>query len=107
MTCKDCLHYERCKKLGIFNVETLSACEDFTARSEWVHLPCKVGDNLYKVVPDFEKPIGSLKIQEYMVTGFIANALITRPYNVFGVHRIGNDVFLTHEEAEKALEGMK
>lgn len=31
----------------------------------------------------------------------------TRPYNVFGVHRIGNDVFLTHEEAEKALEGMK
>lgn len=107
MTCKNCLYYKRCKKLGIFNVETLSVCEDFTDHSEWVHLPCKVGDNLYKVVPDFEKPIGSLKIQEYMVTGFIANALITRPYNVFGVHRIGNDVFLTHEEAEKALEGMK
>ncbi len=39
MTCKDCLYYERCKKLGIFNVETLSVCEDFTDRSEWVHLP--------------------------------------------------------------------
>lgn len=39
MNCKDCLHYERCKKLGIFNIETLSVCEDFTDRSEWVHLP--------------------------------------------------------------------
>ena len=107
MTCRDCLHYERCKKLGIFNVETLSVCEDFTAHSEWVHLPCKVGDKLYKVVPNFEKPRGNLKIQEYTVTGFIANALITRPYNVFGVHRIGADVFLTRKEAEKALEGMK
>ena len=47
MTCKDCLHYERCKKLGIFNVETLSVCEDFTDRSEWVHLPCKPGDEVY------------------------------------------------------------
>ena len=41
MSCKDCLHYERCKKLGIFNVETLSVCEDFTDRAEWVHLPCE------------------------------------------------------------------
>ena len=40
MTCKDCLHYERCKKLGIFNVETLLVCEDFADHSEWVHLPC-------------------------------------------------------------------
>lgn len=39
MNCKDCLYYERCKKLGIFNIETLSVCEDFTDRSEWVHLP--------------------------------------------------------------------
>lgn len=49
MTCKDCLHYERCKKLGIFNVETLSVCEDFTDRSEWIHLPCKVGGTVYKL----------------------------------------------------------
>lgn len=39
MNCKDCLYYGRCKKLGIFNIETLSVCEDFTDRSEWVHLP--------------------------------------------------------------------
>lgn len=102
--CIDCLHYNICT---FGKCDIISGCPFYTDRSEWVHLPCKVGDNLYKVVPDFEKPIGSLKIQEYMVTGFIANALITRPYNVFGVHRIGNDVFLTHEEAEKALEGMK
>ncbi len=47
MTCKNCLHYERCKKLGIFNVETLSVCEDFADRSEWVHSPCKAGDSIF------------------------------------------------------------
>ena len=49
MNCRDCLHYERCKKLGIFNVETFSVCEDFTARSEWVHLPCKAEQQLWFV----------------------------------------------------------
>lgn len=39
MTCNDCLYYKRCKKLGIFNIETLSVCEDFTDSSEWVRLP--------------------------------------------------------------------
>lgn len=39
MNCKDCLYYERCKKLGIVNVETLSVCDDFTDSSEWVRLP--------------------------------------------------------------------
>ena len=43
MTCENCLHYDRCKKLGICNIEILSICEDFTNRSEWVHLP----DNEY------------------------------------------------------------
>lgn len=40
MTCKDCLYYDRCKKLGICNIETQTICEDFADRSEWVHLPC-------------------------------------------------------------------
>ena len=69
--------------------------------------PCKVGDKLYKIAPDFEKQRGSLKNQEYTVTDIIANALITRPYTVFKVDRIGADVFITREEAEKALERSK
>lgn len=38
-TCKDCLHFDKCKKIGIFNIETLSICEDFADHSEWLHLP--------------------------------------------------------------------
>lgn len=101
MTCKNCLHYQMCVYSGD------KSCPCFTARSEWVHLPCKAGTKLYKVVPDFEKPIGSLKIQEYMVSGIGINVFVSNPYNAFEVHRIGADVFLTREEAEKALEGMK
>ena len=102
--CIDCLHYNIC----IFGkCDIISGCPFYTNRSEWVHLPCKVRDKLYKVVPDFEKPFGNITIQEYTVSGIGINVFVSNPYNAFGVHRIGADVFLTREEAEKALEGMK
>ena len=109
MTCKDCLHYEKCfshytrAMLEVVN----GNCAYFTNRSEWVHLPCKVGDKLYKVVPDFAKPRGSLKIQEYTVVDSEIVVRVDNPYSVFEGHRIGGDVFLTREEAERVLEGMK
>lgn len=105
MTCKDCLHYDRCKKLGICNIETLTSCEDFANRSEWVQLP-KVGDKLYKVVPDLKKPRGNMTIQEYTVSGIIASVIVFKPYNVFNMYRnrIGVDIFLTRKQAEKVLE---
>ena len=114
MTCENCLHYERCKKLGIFNIETLSVCEDFTARSEWVHLPCKLGNHVF-IIPTKENSLE--EITEMKVLGFS----IGEPCNNANCFRIrgtsalfqpsfddfGKTVFLTHEEAEKALEGKK
>lgn len=113
MTCKDCFHYERCKKLGIFNLETLSVCEDFTARSEWVHLPCKLGDTVYyfdgayylknksmwKVTPikvtEFSTKVG--RSGKLYPLSIIANG--TR----YPLTSIGKTIFLTREKAEKAL----
>lgn len=113
-TCKDCLHREACNGWEMSEVlrERLLAmnrcdCKCFTDRSEWVHLPCNVGDKLYKVVPDFEKPRGNMTIQEYTVSGIGIKVIVSNPYNVFGAYRIGADVFLTREEAENALERMK
>lgn len=50
MTCKECLHCEACtdmiESLGYtvggdgFNAE--KRCKCFTARSEWIHLPCSI-----------------------------------------------------------------
>lgn len=70
MTCKDCLHYEACKGTyytakGCDNIALYdfdgemyadSGCEDFSERSEWVHLPCKVGSIVYRLnnIVDFD-----------------------------------------------------
>ena len=108
MECKDCLHFSVCQyRRGRELLPIGNQCSDFANRSECVHLPCKPGDKLYKVVPDFAKPRGSLKIQEYTVSGIGINVFVSNPYNAFEVHRIGADVFLTREETEKALKGMK
>jgi len=45
MTCKDCLHYEACcywlnKEKKHLNCDDGFICDNFTNRSEWVHLPC-------------------------------------------------------------------
>ncbi len=114
--CIDCLHYERCKKLEIFNIETLSVCEDFTARSEWVHLPCKVGDMVYKVsfvhknitplkVEGFICNLASWKVHcTHLIPSWIGNQ---KEHIYISFSSFGKNTFLTHEEAEKALEGMK
>lgn len=116
MFCKDCLHYERCKKLGIFNIETLSVCEDFTARSEWVHLPCKVGDTIYKL---WYRPchLGETYPDSYGCDGCYDECDIKKvitEYKVPSLRFIIDELmngscvyYLTREAAEKALEGMK
>ena len=68
MTCKDCLHYEVCGRCipSDLDIDVFDFCRDgrtdeihdieercncFKDKSEWVHLPCKVGDTLYKMCP--------------------------------------------------------
>lgn len=101
MECKDCLHriacLDWCKGFG----EDAKLCEHFSARNEWVHLPCKTGDRVfsiiitggaYRVVTD---RVYALKIS---TEGFYAE---TKWYVEGG--KIGYNVFLTQDEAEKAL----
>lgn len=40
MTCKDCLHYSVCPYKNSLDITLATRCDNFTARSEWVHLPC-------------------------------------------------------------------
>lgn len=125
MNCRDCLHYERCKKLGIFNVETLSVCEDFADRSEWVHLPCYIGDTVYIT---YDGDYGEYKITEMNIDS-LGKLKVTAECSIHGYERIGlcpemfcgqpfcsarlsadefeKTAFSTREEAEKALEEKK
>ena len=125
MTCKDCLHYEACTDmieslghtLGGDGPNAEKRCKCFTDRSEWVHFPCAIGKTVYRVMRD--KRIN--KPYEYKVIGFwysadeqCNNAYLVRYVNgVFEssmsipFSEFGQIVFLTREEAEKALEGKK
>ena len=102
MTCRDCLHYERCKKLGIFNVETLSVCKDFTDRSEWVHLPCVA------MVEQFIKD-GKFDRRKTAHNGRIAVVYIDKKKWNSPLIDITEQFYNTDKAQEriKALEGMK
>lgn len=129
-SCKDCLHYEACKGTyssakedgGIlyeFDGEMYgdSGCEAFTDRSEWVHLPCKVGDTVYYFDGAYYLKnksmwvIKPIKVTEFSTkigrSGKLYPLSIIANGTRYPITSIGRTVFLTREEAEKALEGMK
>lgn len=131
MTCKNCLHYEACKGTyytakGCDNIALYdfdgemyadSGCEDFTDRSEWVHLPCKVGDTVYYFDGAYYLKNKSMwKIKPIKVTELstkIGRSGKLYPLSIiangtrYPLTSIGKRLFLTRKEAEEALEGMK
>lgn len=121
MTCKYCLHYEACcywlsKEKKHLNCDEGFICDNSTDRSEWVHLPCKVGDDVYCI---FENKVCIANVLALYIdkVGIICELQIslngelpTAPCSVCHIDRdsyTDNDIYLTREEAEKALEGMK
>lgn len=113
MTCKDCLHYEACIEMandcGRRKIkETIaSKCEYFTTRSEWVNLPCKAEQQLW-FVENGEVKASTVDrlVYEELSTDDIFTRIDGYGFSVF-FEDVGKIIFLTREEAEKALEGMK
>lgn len=119
--CYDCLHYEACnywlkkENKHLLNTEGF-ICDNFTDRSEWVHLPCKVGDTIYKL---WHTPChnGETYPDSYGCEGCYDECDIKKTiteYKVpslrFIIDELMNDscvYYLTREEAEKALEEKK
>ena len=110
--CIECLHYNICT---FGKCDIISGCPFYTARSEWVHLPCKVGDKVYIVksrtsdnknlyiIEDVAKRIVFDKSED---TGFIQSRI--EFFNTSSVSDwLFQNIFLTLEEAEKALEEKK
>ena len=117
MECKKCIHYRVCLAYSgadeldccelvnkedkcdfyedEFNTMLVEGCEDFANRTEREHLPCIVGTVVYQT--DGER-IYQSTIQK----------IVYDTENVaFDEQALNNSVFLTREEAEKALERMK
>ncbi|WP_293969737.1 hypothetical protein [uncultured Ruminococcus sp.] len=99
-SCKDCIHYEACKSQvprTFWDSETFyHDCKYFKDRTRFVELPCKVGDTVF-VVNGFKE------IEEFEVDYYVVKK------NVISVGMVDDGeyeietVFLTREEAERAL----
>ena len=116
MTCKDCLHYDVCEEIrGRSNrvgknslrvAEKHCPYNSFADKSEWVHLPCKVGDVVYCFAPCFDadhRP--RLKVVEREIIRL--KTTLTVSGLISDIDNIGKTVFLTREEAERALKDMR
>lgn len=98
---KNCYHYDVCS--GRFDCEYYGCeCMDFKDKSLIVELPCGVGETIYAHGCPSE-PIEAWTILypsiAYEENGYIHHT----PLNSV-IHSIGKTVFLSREEAERALE---
>lgn len=119
MTCKNCFNYETCKryeKLFHKHITSLKKanedCEDFEDRSLWIKLPCKVGDTLYEptdrgTISEYEVLAVRVELFSTFVEWKIKEGIVWRYVHEINSNEIGRTVFLTREEAERALSSMK
>lgn len=111
--CEDCVFTDACHMWAEDDDADIYAstcgCERYSPKSEWVHLPCKVGDTAY-FVTERNAPKGT---KEHIVettiekigvrkSGMFIKLSVNAMYET-SCNSIGKTVFLTLEEAEKAL----
>lgn len=107
MTCKDCIHYEACDRLAdaklgyyIMQIRT-GVCKCFSDKSEWFHFPSKDYKTAYYPV----RYGNNARIIEEPIYGW---AIKTEKCYVIDecddLFEIGEEVFLTKENAEKEVE---
>ena len=87
-----------CEKLGKY--------EDLEEQGRLVILPCKVGDTLYRLVPNLYREYVEIKIAQFVIN---KNGIyFTTDKGVsWSADKIGKTVFLTKSEAEQKLKEME
>lgn len=136
MMCKECINFECCKSQNsekISYYDGLSCmenkCHGFKNTLQYIKLPCKVGDTVYvdtrtlpKDIPPYLVNIKEENLPAYFV-GKVVSFHITEKKKFVKIRirnkntkkwfdgcysiSFGKTVFLTREEAEKALGGIK
>lgn len=111
MTCKECLHYVACKAVadtGKFALDTerpdqSERCPNFSDKSRFVELPCKIGDEVYLISSSRGKKV--ILPHEVEGVGYFGNQewLITTTEDWLG-YWLGEEIFLTRKEAECEVE---
>ena len=107
MTCKDCLHYEACDRLAVsYNIMQVKTCvcKCFSDKSEWFHFASKDCATAYYAVGYGN----NARVIEEPIYGLIINdgkQYVIDEYR--DLYKIGEEVFLVKEDAEKAAERRK
>ena len=105
MVCKDCLHYETCFDWGRDSRQEAELCKYFVDKSKVVHLPCKVGDQVFSIIVVGGEPtIVTDYVSGFIIVGDMVN-VITNWYLDGGEWEY--NIFPTQEDAKKALEKRK
>lgn len=88
-------------------IERLAEYEDMEEQGLLVRLPCKIGATVYRFQRYFNDATlkSEIKIKPCVVESVSTKCIITTDHMVMLFSNFGKTVFLTREEAEKALEG--
>lgn len=87
-------------------IEKLGKYEDLEEQGRLLKLPCKMGDTLYKLVPNLYRKYVEIKIAQFVINKngiyFITNKGVS-----WSVGKIGKNIFLTKSEAEAKLKELR
>ena len=119
MTCKDCIHYDVCHKkewyLELGNISEHEGvdkvCKFFKDKSNFIELPCKVGDTVYIIENNSVKKwyVGIIKnTGEYWKCELKSNKNKYKyDFRFAKFDDFGKTVFLTKKEAEAKLKELQ
>ena len=114
MKCENCYHARAClnslsENKGLNNTESF-VCEHYKDKSLVFELPCRVGDVLFTTEYDCDsnssyiEKIECISIEIHDCGISIYCKSIERNYDTYVPEDFGETVFLSREEAERALE---
>lgn len=112
--CENCYHARAClnslsENKGLNNTESF-VCEHYKDKSLIVELPCRVGDVLFTTEYDCDsnssyiEKIECISIEIHDCGISIYCKSIERNYDTYVPEDFGKTVFISREEAERALE---
>ncbi len=115
MNCKSCIYYEGCsawadlKKLTYYK-DASKHCQGFEAKTNYIKLPCKIGDLVYFIKSGYSVPEKPIKTQISEIKTFSEDMeliFVTQIGRCFCESDIGHKVVFTQEEAVRKLKEMK
>lgn len=79
--------------------DRLAEYEDLEEQGRLVELPCKIGTTVYRICKK-KYDVDGYGMQWYKDWG-----VVTHSFSIGNMNELGKTIFLTREEAEKALRG--